>query len=398
MNFIKIFIKKYFPNFFSLFRFFYLFYNNNKIIRNVYQTKHGKHALLSYITIPFKEESFIHTNYFEAQSWAKILSELGYNVDVINYENNSKLDLSKYDVICGFGNVFQKYFEGAYDKKIKTIYYGTGMHVSHQNQATLQRVKSVYKLKGIWLGKSGRFVEKTWTHQTSLVDGIIALGNDKCADSYKKYYDGNVLSVPAPFYQICDAEEFIKQRSIDANKNFLWFGSSGLIHKGLDLLLDYFYEHSDLTLHVCGPIENEIDFVNVYKKELFETKNIITYGFLDINSDTFANILKKCSFVVFPSCSEGGSPSVLTVVGNGGLIPIISHETTVSTGSEIWIENFTYDGINKSINMALSLDDFTVKKLQRRNCEYVKTHNSTSNYYTKLKSSINLVVAGSEAK
>jgi len=392
MNFIKTFVRKFFPSLFSLFRFCYLFYSKSIIIKNVNQTNHPKNALLSYITVPFKKESFVHTNYFEAKSWAKILFELGYNVDVINYENDSNLDLTKYDIICGFGNVFQKYFEGIYDKKIKTIYYGTGMHVCHQNQATLQRVKYVYNLKGIWLGKSARFVEKTWTHQTSLVDGIIALGNEKCADSFKKHYDGKVLSVPAPFYQICDAEEIINQRAIGANKNFLWFGSSGLIHKGLDLLLDYFSNHNYLTLHVCGPIENEIDFANAYKKELFETKNIITYGFLDINSETFATILKKCSFVIFPSCSEGGSPSVLTVIGNGGLIPIISHETTVSTCSEIWIENLTYEGIDKSVKVALSLDASTIKKMQIDNYEYVKKYNSTTNYYNQLKSSISTLV------
>jgi glycosyltransferase involved in cell wall biosynthesis len=395
MNSLKIYIKKKFPNFFSLFRSCYLFYNNNKIIKNFYKTNYKKNALLSYITVPFKKDSFVHTNYFEAKSWAKILSELGYNIDVVNYECNSELDLSKYDIICGFGNIFQKYFEGSYKKKIKTIYYGTGMHVCHQNHATLQRINNVYNHKGIWLGKSARFVEKTWTHQTSLVDGIIALGNDKCADSFKKYYEGTVLSVPAPFYHIHNAEELINQRCVDANKNFLWFGSSGLIHKGLDLLLDYFSNNPDLTLHVCGPIDNEIDFVNAYRKELFENKNIITYGFLDINSETFVDILKKCSFVVFPSCSEGGSPSVLTVVGNGGLIPIISHETTVSTASEIWIEKLTYEGIEQSIKTALSLNELTIKKMQIDNYEYVKEHNSTSNYYNELKSAITSLVLGS---
>lgn len=358
------------------------------MIENVNGTNYDKYALLSYITVPFKDDSFTHSNYFEAKSWAKILSDLGYNVDVINFDGNRNLDLSKYEVICGFGNVFQNYFEGCYSKKIKTIYYATGMHVYHQNQATLQRVKNVYNLKGVWLGKSARFVEKTWTHQTLLVDGIIALGNEKCADSFKEHYEGTVLSVPAPIYQIYDAEDFINQRSLNANTNFLWFGSSGLIHKGLDLLLDYFSKHNDLTLHICGPIENEIDFVNVYTKELFETKNIITYGFVDINGDKFADILKKCSFVIFPSCSEGGCVSVLTAIGNGGLIPIISHETTISTGNEIWIENLTYEGVDKSIRKALSLDKVTVKNMQFDNYKSVKTHNSATNYYNQLKMSI----------
>ena len=48
--------------------------------------------------------------------------------------------------------------------------------------------------------------------------------------------------------------------------------------------------------------------------------------------DKFEEILLSCSFAIFPSCSEGGCPSTLTVIGNGGLIPIITKETTIETG------------------------------------------------------------------
>jgi hypothetical protein len=62
------------------------------------------------------------------------------------------------------------------------------MHVCFQNQTTLQRIKEVHLKKKVWLGKSARFVEKTWAHQTALVDGIATLVNDVCAGSYKKHY------------------------------------------------------------------------------------------------------------------------------------------------------------------------------------------------------------------
>lgn len=287
----------------------------NRPIVNLYGTNHNKTALLSYIVHPFRKDSFQHTNYFEAQSWAKVLSELGYNIDVLNFDSAKQIEFSKYDLICGFGDVFQRYFEAGIAKKLQTIYYGTGMHVCYQNHASLYRIRDVYNKKGIWLGKSARFVEKTWTHQTTLVDGIIALGNSVCAESYRKYFDGHVFSVPAPFYATKDANEIIKQRKQTADKHFLWFGSSGLIHKGLDLLLDFFASRPELTLHVCGSVENEPDFVSTYNEELFNTTNIKAHGFVDINSEGFSEILKSCDFVIFPSCSEGGAPSVLTVIG-----------------------------------------------------------------------------------
>lgn len=92
----------------------------------------------------------------------------------------------------------------------------------------------------------------------------------------------------------------------DAKKHFLWFGSSRLIHKGLDLLLEIFKELPDLHLHVCGPINNELKFKDIYYEELYNTKNIHTYGFINIQSKSFKGIINKCAFIIFPSCSEGG--------------------------------------------------------------------------------------------
>jgi len=364
---------------------FIIRYISNQLISNYFKKNHPKNALLSYILTPFKKDSLCHTNFFEAQSWAKILDELGYNVDIIDYRYTKKIDLSKYNLICGFGDVFQQVFESSNHNNIQTIYYGAGMHVCHQNTTSLQRVKDVYIKKGVWLGKSARFVEKTWTHQTSLVDGIVSLGNEVCADSYRKYYNGIVYSLSAPFYEIQNGENIIRKREKVSKKHFLWFGSSGLIHKGLDLCLDYFVKNQDLFLHVCGPIESEKEFINVYKKELFESSNIKVYGFIDIASKEFETILSLCSFILFPSCSEGGSPSTLTVIGNGGLLPIITKETAVETGYEIWIEGFDYESIDKAIKQSQALSFEAIKEWQHNNLNFVKTNHTQGIYYKQLK-------------
>ncbi|BDV00886.1 hypothetical protein TDMWS_09710 [Thermodesulfomicrobium sp. WS] len=365
-------------------------YNNNRIVKNYWERAHKKNALLSYILAPFKKNKhpFLHTNFFEAQCWSKILDDLGFNVDIIDYRCTKKIDLAKYDLICGFGDVFQRVFELSGNRRIRTIYYGTGMHVCHQNNISLKRVKDVYLKKGVWLGKSARFVEKTWTHQTVLVDGIIALGNEVCANSYRKYYDGIVHALPAPFYETQDGENIIRNRKDSSRRHYLWFGSSGLIHKGLDLCLDYFSRNQDIILHVCGPIGNEKEFVDAYKKELFESPNVRVHGFIDITNKEFHDILSLCSFVIFPSCSEGGAPSVLTAVGNGGLIPIITKETTIKTGYEIWIEGFDYESVDKAIKHSMLLSTNKIKELQYNNLQFVKTNHSQDLYYRRLKECI----------
>jgi glycosyltransferase involved in cell wall biosynthesis len=149
--------------------------------------------------------------------------------------------------------------------------------------------------------------------------------------------------------------------------------------------LDYFSDQDELTLHICGSVENEKDFVEMYKKELFDTKNIIYHGFVNIESKKFANILTSCSFVIFPSCSEGGAPSVLTVIGNGGLVPIITKETTISTGNEIFIETLDYNGIGNAVKKAMKIDKYELKKLEKKNLDFVLNFHTKDNYKKNLK-------------
>lgn len=364
----------------------------NQKVSNVFGTKHKQRVLISYITLPFRRKSLSHTNFYEVISAAKIFNELGYVVDVIHYQGRIP-KLEKYHVIYGFGDVFKEYFEsGLYGKR--TIYYGAGMHVCHQNTATLKRVSDVFKEKGVWLTKSARYVDKAWTHQTMLVDGIISLGNEECANTYRKHYAGPVISLPAPFFKTIDAYDLLNNRDEGARKRYLWFGSGGLVHKGLDLCLDFFKNRPDLTLHICGNIESEKDFSSFYSYELYQLPNVFTHGFVKIDSLEFRDILNLCSFIIYPSCSEGGSPSVLTCIGNGALVPVITKDTSISTGNEIVIEDLNVNAIEKSINYSQTLTYAEVLELQEKNLSYVLNKHNQAVYFDKLSISIRSLLSG----
>jgi hypothetical protein len=363
-----------------------------KVVKNYFKTNYRKTALLSYIVKPFIEGSNLrHTNHYESMSIAMILNDLGYRVDIIGYDDERSLDFNKYSILIGFGDSFKKYYESGCNH-LKTIYYGTGMDVCHQNNMTLKRLKNVFYKKGEWVNQSIRYVEKSWTYQTILVDGMIVLGNNVCKESYEKYFEGIICNIPAPFYKTIDGYEIMSERDTKSDKGFLWFGGSGLIHKGLDLVLEAFVNRPEATLHVCGPINNEPTFKKLYYKELYQTPHIKTHDFVDISSEQFNNILKECSFSIFPSCSEGGSPSLITSIGNGALIPIITKETSVSTGSEIWIKEFTSAEVEKAINKALSLKDEDIIRMQEENLAYVCKYHSQDNYYNELKRAIKLII------
>ncbi len=381
---MKKIIKKYIPpNIWDIFK-----YVHNKFkrpIKNYFKTNFRENVLISYITDPFKNGIHLrHTNQAEALEIAKVFNELGYNVDIVDYDFEGSLDYNKYSIIFGFGEPLEKSF---YNRNYKTltVFYGTGMHVIYQNPATLKRIEEVYKKKGKWLLKSGRIVEKAWSVQTSLVDNIITLGNDEVVNTYQKYFSRKIYNIPISYYKIFEYEEILRNKSFeDAKNHFLWFGSSGLIHKGLDLLLEVFKELPNLNLHICGPVDSEPKFKKIYYEELYNTKNIHTYGYSEIGSETFKDIIKQCAFIIFPSCSEGEPSSVINVMVYG-LIPIVTNTAGIRIKDfGIEIKELTHKSIKESVIKAANLTEGEIKQRS------IKCANDTINNHSIKKFSFEL--------
>jgi len=355
-------------------------------IINYYRTSYPRNALVSYITNPFRGGiNLSHTNSFESMVIGKIINEAGYNVDIADYDYEGRFDYSKYDLIFGFGEpLINSFYQRK--KKIITVYYGTGMHLITQNTNTLNRIKEVFDKKKVWLTGSGRIVDKAWSIQTTLVDAMVLLGNEEVTKTYSPYFKGKIYNIPASFYKVIDYEEIISSKDFSkARKHFLWFGSSGMIHKGLDLLLDIFSKREDIHLHICGPLDGEPGFKNIYNNELFKTANIYYHGFVSLNSPLFKELLQKCAFVVFPSCSEGGSPSVLNVCGNGGLIPLLSKEASIDMDNLGFIFNkINIESIKFTIDQALLLTEEEIKDRSIKCYELISRNHSQDNYESEL--------------
>ncbi len=311
--------------------------NSNLLIKNVLKTNHKKKVLVSYITSPFKNKTttLSHTNIREVQVIADVMDELDFDIDLIDFNIKLELDFSKYDLIFGFGETFENSF---YDSHFngKRIYYATGAYVNFQNSAEINRVLEFNRVKYVKLLPK-RIVPWTWSISTAMSDALIIIGNTWTESTYKPYCNN-------PVYRINATGSFIKgldfpNRNInDSRKSFLWFGSTGLIHKGLDVCLDFFSKHTYLQLHICGP--NEVDFFSIYEKELL-LENIHYHGFVDIESEIFQQISNQCLFTIMPSCSEGQSTALLTSMCTG-LIPI----ATKQTGIDIDIYGFLLEDIS----------------------------------------------------
>lgn len=326
-----------------------------RIKKNVLSTDYDKHVLISYNVNHFITKNIAHTNFHEIHIIAKVFSDLKFNIDVVSFDNPRNINFNKYDIVFGFGIPFESSFR--FSDSIKRIYYATGAHVCHQNQAEVNRIIEVNRKKNSAL-RPKRIVTWTFTQSTSMSDAIIVLGNEWVKGTYVRYTDTPIFKLsPTSLFQNISS---VKRDISEARKNFIWFGSGGLVHKGLDLCLDFFSKNPQYILHICGPREE--DFFEVYAKEL-ASDNVHYHGFVDVQSEKFLQITHECLFVIQPSCSEAQSTAVLTAMSRG-LIPIITKENGIDIDNfGIEIEGLSENHLADAMNKTLEFSDDQLSKM-----------------------------------
>lgn len=352
---------------------------SGSMIINIFGNKHKKNVLISYITTPFIKAHGFHTNHQESIMIAQIFDLLGYNVYVIDYHTQETIDYSEFDVIFGFGFPFDNSFE---KKNIFRIYYATGAHAWFQNIAETKRILEVNKKYGSSLSPQ-RLVEHTWTKSTSMCDVIIVLGNDWTVSTYRQFFDGPIYKLNTTYLSSeKNSDLLLKKRK----NEFLWFGSAGLVHKGLDLCIEIFSERTDFQLNICGIIEN--NFFDIFSKH-FSNGNLKYFGFISVDSDIYAALVSQCMFSILPTCSEGQATSLITNMASG-LIPI----TTRYSGIDIeklgfLIERLDQESINHAIDKCqVESEDHLISKAKDIS-NYIKENHSNqkflSNFHNILK-------------
>ncbi|MBP6858732.1 MAG: glycosyltransferase [Candidatus Pacebacteria bacterium] len=306
-------------------------------------------ALISYITSPFLQATISnrHTNSWECREIASILLEMGYDVDIINWDNQTFIPRKNYAVYLDIYSNLERlapYLTGA-----KKIFHITGAHWKFMNQAEQTRLLDLERRRGVTL-KPNRSVKPGLNIEYA--DYCASLGNDFTSSTYA-FANKPIVRIPISTthtYTSPENKDFDRIR-----KNYIWLGGSGMIHKGLDLVLETFTALPDYHLTIIGPVEKESDFVEAYRKELYETSNIKLAGWLDLGSEEFDKIRNESLGIIYPSCSEGGGGSVITAM-HAGLIPIVSRESSVDTHDfGITLPDSSIESIKKNIENMSSL-------------------------------------------
>ena len=338
--------------------------------------------LLAYILDPFISDnsdriSNTHTHYWESYQIAKTFLELGFTVDAIDYRNSHFVPKKKYDYFISARTNFQILAKRLSSDCIKIVHLDTS-HWLFNNTAAYQRALELQKRRGVTLyQKSIRIVEPNFAIEQSDFAGM--LGNQFTLSTYA-YANKPIFPISisnTATYPLPNDKDFERSRF-----NYIWFGSGGFVHKGLDIVLEAFLEIPECNLFICGPINDDLDFNEAYYKELYETDNIHTIGWVDVESNEFKDIIKKCIGIVYPSCAEGQSGSVVQCL-HAGLIPIISYESGVDVDDfGIILKKNTVEEIKHSIRRITKTPIEKLKQKSRMAWEYARKHHTRDHFAT----------------
>ncbi len=317
-------------------------YNVNRVSEGGY----NKRALLIYLVKPFliKDDDplfLTHQNLRQCKQIASILGEFGYVVDVVDVKDKTFKPSKHYDLVISHRVDLEPEIFGDALK----IYLFTGLnHIVH-NRNVRRRFQMLHQRRRCLIQPYPIHSEDMPYVRKANV--LVGFGNDVCRESWRESFEGPIYTFNNyGFREI----RFIERKDFSiARKNFLFFASKGQVARGLDLLLEIFPRHPELNLYICSSFEYEKEFWRCYYREIWKTPNVHPIGWITLGSEQFCELLRKCAYVILPSCSEGSVGSVIQCMW-GGLIPVVTKEANIDTGDfGITLASDSLEEIEKTI-------------------------------------------------
>jgi len=353
-------------------------------------TYRPKRVLLSYITTPFRlslddPRNVMFSNIGIARSIARVLNELGYIVDIVEWTDTKFLPCRYYDLFIGHGGCNFEHIARHLPAEMVKVYFSTGLYWKEHNRREEERFRWLEERRGVRLPYD-RWIHYSEEYANQTVDGIICLGNKIARESYSKFplvFNLNNASYPDDCY-----DRTVKDFA-SARNNFLFFAGGGNVHKGLDLLLEVF-PMVDAHLWVCQRVRP--NFFEVYRREFESCKNIHLLGRIAMRGQLFYKLVDKCAYIILPSCSEGCAGSVVECMHHG-LIPVVSLESTVETGNYgVAFNTCSIEEIKEVVQDLSHRPPEWCKEVSMRTMQAALTQFSEENFLRNMKNAIQDIV------
>jgi glycosyltransferase involved in cell wall biosynthesis len=352
--------------------------------------KRPRKALLSYLVLPLLppppfRDRVQFSNRGIAQEIPRVLNELGYKVDIINFDNEKWRPSPGYDLFIGHGGINFSRISKIIGPRIPKIYFATGIHWKELNIRMARRLYDLALRRGVLLPPE-RYANPNEEKAYEIADGIICLGGEGAAQTFKG--SKCVIGINNAVYS-ARGEYKNKKDYFEGKYNFLFFSGRGNIQKGLDLLVESFAQ-CDLNLHICTHLQNK--FLDTYREELFHRQNIHIYGFIKMRSKQFFQLIKKCDWVISPSCAEGQPGAILEAMAFG-LIPILSRSNNINVGDLMFlIDNCKIESICKVAALASCLKAEDIKYKSDAIRSLIEKEYSVEKFRSKLRDAIERIL------
>lgn len=322
-----------------------------------------------------------HTWYWEVWQIAQTFLDMRYNVDVIQFHNDKFVPQKDYAFFIDIRHRMEA-LAPKLNKDCIKIFHVDIANMVFRNAAECNRLLELQQRRGITLTPQ-RFEMPNLGIEYA--DCATVLGNDFTVGTFQ-YANKPMYRIPISspvVYPYPEHKDFAAVR-----KNFLWFGGSALVLKGLDLVLDAFAQMPEYHLTVCGPIANDKQFEKAFYKELYETPNIHTYGWIDVSSPEFIKVTNNCLGLVYPSVSEGQSGAVISCL-HAGLIPILSYESGVDVHDfGVIFDNLSLEQIKAKVKNISNLPVEDLKLMSRKAWEYARTNHTKEKFTQAYKNAV----------
>lgn len=310
-----------------------------------------------------------HANTIHQFQIIKTLINENYSIDIYpcSIDVSNQIRKIDYDVILGFGsNYLELCALNPHALKVLFVTENAPWIVQDKFKQRIAYFQQRYSVKHLYTVPRTLFYKEDMFNASDI--GIIMNGTHNynlMKSHFKKSYR---INVNALFNKEVICHPIRKNHNL-TKRNFVWFGSNGLIHKGLDILIDAFRELPDLTLNIYGAPVKELRIFSI-------PTNVIVHDKINIFTNSFiTEVIKKNTFVLSLSCSEGMMSGVATCMVHG-LIPI----TTLETGfddvpNSFLFEDYTVEHVIEILKKASNLEADYLSIVENQILSY-----STKNY------------------
>ena len=347
-------------------------FNPNQIVSK-------KKALLYYKCSHKFNKSKIGTTEYQSLSIAKAMNKSGYIVTVVDRKLKFKIK-KNYDLFVGaFNTGGFKHFEyilNQLTKKTKKVGLSTGANPQLMRKEFQKREKMFIQRNKKKLKHMKRYSLVNFNKFRSKLDYLIYFGYkkgfvDKSYYNFKKKIDVR----PCISDSIKSKKKLFRDNLL---KNYVYYSGSGFLHKGLDLVIEFFIKNPKLKLYICSA-NYEKQFLKFYN--LNKYKNIFFKGNVKEDSKKAKQIFDNCGFIISLNCSGGGS-AALAVGRRYGLIPVVLKNEDCNPKSCFFVKNENFNEIKKTVNKLSKLNKNKYIKLSREN-QIISNENSSDNYSKK---------------